>query len=92
MTKTIIQAKQFIGTNAGCTKTLTWTIRNINTAQSMKHTNQKGESMTLRPYNEKELARFAADTMVLILFVVLLNVILVFGILLYALAWLVGLT
>lgn len=48
--------------------------------------------MTLRPYNEKELARFAADTMVLILFVVLLNVILVFGILLYALAWLVGLT
>lgn len=58
----------------------------------MKHTNQKGESMTPRLYNEKELARFAADTMVLILFVVLLNVILVFGILLYALAWLVGLT
>jgi hypothetical protein len=48
--------------------------------------------MTPRLYDEKELARFAADTMVLILFVVLLNVILVFGILLYALAWLLGLT
>lgn len=47
--------------------------------------------MPLRVYDEKELARFAADTMVLILFVVLLNVILVFGMLLYALAWLVGL-
>lgn len=92
MTKTILQAKQFIGTNAACTKTLTWMTRSINTAQSTSHINQKGESMTLRPYNEKELARFAADTMVLILFVVLLNVILVFGILLYALAWLVGLT
>lgn len=69
-----------------------WTSKSRCIPTVLHTSKEKGVSMTPRLYDEKELARFAADTMVLILFVVLLNVILVFGILLYALAWLVGLT
>jgi hypothetical protein len=69
-----------------------WTSKNRYIPTVLHTFNAKEASMTPRLYDEKELARFAADTMVLILFVVLLNVILVFGILLYALAWLLGLT
>ena len=47
--------------------------------------------MSIQKYNDAQLARFATDTIVLILFIVLLNVMLVFGILLYFLCWLVGL-
>lgn len=47
--------------------------------------------MKRRSYDDAQLARFATDTIVLILFIVLLNIVLVFGILLYFLCWLVGL-
>jgi|APGre2960657404_1045060.scaffolds.fasta_scaffold20573_6 hypothetical protein len=42
-------------------------------------------------HDDAQIARFATDTIVLILFMVLLNVVLSFGILLYFLCWLVGL-
>ncbi len=42
-------------------------------------------------HDDAQIARFATDTIVLILFMVLLNVVLAFGILLYFLCWLVGL-
>jgi len=47
--------------------------------------------MSIQKYKDAQLARFAKDTIVLILFIRLLNVLLVFGILLYFLCWLVGL-
>lgn len=43
-------------------------------------------------HDDAQIARFATDAIVLILFMVLLNVVLAFGILLYFLCWLVGLT
>lgn len=48
--------------------------------------------MSIQRYNDSHLAKFATDAIVIILFFVLLNTILAFGVMLWFLCWLLGLT